>query len=105
MNQDRIIQITKLPQADALKKQALVNSIEKAYDRLNNLLPGELTLEIHFRESRKHGKREQFEVKTNAVVEGISLHASFIDWDSEKALKKVLDSLEKEALKAKSLKK
>ncbi|MFH1391231.1 MAG: hypothetical protein ABIH20_02875 [Candidatus Diapherotrites archaeon] len=105
METDKLMQITHLPKQDGIKKQALINAIEKSYNKLNRFLPGKLMLEIHFRESRKQGNREQFEVKANANVAGISLHSKFIDWDSEKALKRVLAVLEKEAIKAKTPKK
>ncbi|MAG18261.1 MAG: hypothetical protein CL944_02185 [Candidatus Diapherotrites archaeon] len=104
MDANKLIQITHLPKQDEIKKQSLINAIEKSYGKLTSFLPGELMLEIHFRESKKQGNREQFEVKANANVAGISLHSKFIDWDSEKALKQALTALEKEAIKAKTLK-
>ncbi|MCR4334988.1 MAG: hypothetical protein NUV57_00435 [archaeon] len=104
METDKLIQITYLPKQGEMKKQALINAIEKSHSKLKDFLHGEVLLEVHFRESKKQGMREQFEVNANANLAGISLHAKFIDWDSEKALKHTLNSLEKEALKIKTSK-
>ncbi len=98
---ERNIRISNMPEKGGIEKLALMNLIEKRYDRLAAILPEGLAMEIHFKEaSHGQGKHEQIEVRAKAVAQGVNLHSSFMEWGIEKALKEALDALDKEAKKA-----
>ncbi len=97
---ERNIRVSNMPEKGGIEKLALMNLIEKRYDRLAAILPEGLALEIHFKGTHGQGKREQIEVHAKAVAQGVGLHSSFMEWDAEKALKEALDALDKEAKKA-----
>ena len=100
------IKITHLPEIDRFQKDAIYTQIEKTYSKINELLPGELAMEIHFKKIHQGThKREIFEIKSGAAIAGFSFRSSFSDWDIEKALKHSLLALEKETIKAKTNKK
>lgn len=95
----RKIQVSHLPEGHGIDRALLQNLIEKYYDRLNTRLPGEMFMEVHFKEAHTGGKREQVEVHAKAVIAGINLHARHIEWDAKKALTASMKALEKEAEK------
>ena len=99
--QHKKIRITHLPDVDSFEKQKLLELIYSHYDKLNSKLPGELTLEVHFKEIRKDGSRKLVETKVKVLANGVSLNASFSEWEAEKSLHRVLQSIEKEAEKVK----
>ena len=98
---NRKIKITHLPNVDVFEKQKLLELIYAHYNRLDSKLQGELTLGVHFKEIRKDGSRKLVETKVNAQANGVSLNASFSEWEAEKSLRKVLLAIEKEVEKVK----
>ncbi|HLC80096.1 MAG TPA: HPF/RaiA family ribosome-associated protein [archaeon] len=97
---DRKLNITHLPKAHGVDKSSLTNTIERAYDKINQRLPGEMLMDVHFKEFHGQGAREEVEVKAKVVIGGIHLHSSAKEWDAQKALHGALDAIEKEADKA-----
>lgn len=95
------ISITHLPNVDSFEKQKLLELIYSHYDKLNSKLQGELTLGVHFKEIRRDGERKLVETKVKVTANGVSLNASFNEWEAEKSLHKVLQAIEKEAEKVK----
>ena len=91
------IQISHLPKVQAVNKEALFEMTAKSYNRLNMQLPGELKMEVHFRESKKSNDKTQIEAKVKAVAEKMVLNATFREWSSNKALKLCLAAIHKEA--------
>ena len=80
---------------------ATINAlIERAYDKLNARMHGELFMEVHFKEFNKTGDREEVEVKVKAVIAGFKFHADARDWRAEKSVKTALMAIEKEAERA-----
>ena len=102
-NNIKKIKIMHLPETDQIDKDEIYSHIEKTYDKINDLLPGELVLEIHFKKNHQgNDKREKFEIKAGAIIAGFSFHSSFSNWDIGKTLKQSLLALERETIKAKN---
>jgi len=102
---ERKIQVVHLPGLKEMEGGILTRMIENYYDRLQTFIPGEMLLEIGFREAHKEGNRTKVEVRGNVIAPKNKLHAEFTDWVSEKALKQTLEALLKEAEKTKPLSK
>jgi len=99
------IKITHLPETTNMDKEKIYSHIEKVYDKINELLPGELVMEIHFKKNKQgNEKREKIEIKAGAIIAGFSLHSSFSGWDINKILKQTLIALERKTIKAKTYK-
>ena len=99
------IKITHLPETTNMDKEEIYSHIEKTYDKINDLLPGELVMEIHFKKNKQgNEKREKVEIKAGAIIAGFSFHSSFSGWDINKILKQSLLALERETIKAKTYK-
>ncbi|PIN85589.1 MAG: hypothetical protein COV47_01460 [Candidatus Diapherotrites archaeon CG11_big_fil_rev_8_21_14_0_20_37_9] len=96
---ERKIQISNIPKTHHVDKDAITQKAIKTYDKINTRIPGELTLDIHFKEAKIQGNREQIEAKVKAVVASTVLNATFIEWNAEKALTLCLAAIEKEAAK------
>ena len=94
---DRKINISHLPEGQGIDRSILTNIIEKFYDKLSKRLPGEMLLDVHFKEFRKHGSKELVETKVKVNVEGINLYATGEEWNAEMSLKEALAATEKEA--------
>lgn len=101
ISMNKKIKITHLPDVDSFEKQKLLELIYSHYNKLDSKLQGELALDVHFKEIRKDGDRKLVETKVKATANGVSLNASFSDWEAEKSLHRVLQSIEKEAEKVK----
>ena len=100
---ERKIQISNMPKAHGIDSAKVQTVIEKYYDKLSTRLPGEMFMEVHFKESHSTGKsskREQVEAHVKVVIGGILLHSKHIEWDAEKAVIVALKAVEKEADKA-----
>ena len=95
------IQISHIPKVQPVSKELLFGMANKTYERLNERFPGELIMDIHFRETKKTGNREQIEAKVKTVVGGIVLNATFKEWSADKALKLCLAAISKEAQRKK----
>ncbi len=89
-----------MPQGHGIDRALVLGTIEKFYDKLSTRLPGEMFMEVHFKEAHTGGKREQVEAHVKVVVGGIVLHSKHIEWDAEKAVHVALRAVEKEADKA-----
>ncbi|MCR4369370.1 MAG: hypothetical protein NUV67_05695 [archaeon] len=101
---EKKIQIVHLPSINEIDKQVMAGNIEHAYERLGIYIPGELVMEVHFKQSSSTGKRQLYEVHAHIRGIGKKFNAKFSDWDASKALNKTLAALEKEASKNKSKK-
>ncbi len=99
---ERKINISNLPKVHPVNKDTIQNMVDKTYDKLITRLNGEITMNVHFKESKTEGSREQFEVNVKASITGINLNATAREWGAEKALSVCLSAIEKEAEKAKT---
>jgi len=97
----RKIQVSHLPNLEEFDKQKINNLLETHYDKLSRILAKEVSLEVHFKERHKEGKRKLYEIKSKAVSGSIVLNSGASDWDIEKTLITTLSALEKEASKTK----
>ncbi len=98
---DRKIQITHLPDVDSFTKQQIMEIIYKHYDRLQLKFPTEISLEVHFKSSKKADSKDHFEIKTHLNGPGLTLNSSHSDWNPEAGIRRVMEVLEKEAEKKK----
>ncbi|HLC93209.1 MAG TPA: hypothetical protein VJH23_05895 [archaeon] len=97
---ERKLNISNMPQGHGIDEATIRNLLERAYDKLNDRMHGELLMDVHFKEFHKTGAKEEVETKVKAVVAGFQFHADARDWSAEKSVKTALAAIEKEAQRA-----
>ena len=101
---ERKIQISNLPEGHSIDGFAVKQVIESHYDKIASHFLGDLFLDVHFKELKKAGKKEELDIRVNAKVNGKKFHASSMGWHAEKVLREALMAVEKEIAKAKAKK-
>ena len=98
---ERKIQVSGMPQGHGIDSARVETTIAKFYDKLAQMIPEPMTMEVHFKEAHTGGKREQVEVHVKTVVGGGKnvLVSKQIEWDAEKAVHAALEAVLKEARK------
>lgn len=102
---ERKLQIVHLPEGHGIDRARMSSQIEKFYDKFAGITAKEIFMEVYFKEFHKSGQREQIQVKITLSVPGMSFHSTCEEWDGATALKKALDTVEKEYEHTKSRKK
>lgn len=97
---ERKLNISNMPDSHGIDKATITSLIERYYDKLGARMPGELLMDVHFKEFHKTGQKEEVETKVKAVVAGFQFHAEGRGWSAEKSVKMALNTIEKEAERA-----
>ncbi len=98
---ERKIQVSGMPEGHGIDRAKVQGTIEKFYDKLGARLGDPMIMEVHFKEARTGGKREQIEAHVKVVVAGgkAVLVSKQIEWDVEKAVHAALSAVLKESEK------
>ncbi|MEM4326798.1 MAG: HPF/RaiA family ribosome-associated protein [Candidatus Diapherotrites archaeon] len=95
---ERKITIIHLPAHNEVEKAQILQTLEKTYDKLANYSK-EAELQVYFKEYHTQGKRQEIEVRMHLISKGKKINAVSKDWVWQKALKKAVQALKKEAKK------
>ncbi len=92
------IQIAKMPVVDEIDKAEIMGFIDKVYDKIARLVPGEFSLHVHFKSHEKGGARKKHTVHLKLVTPKKTIVSKAVDWKLLIAVKNAASSLERETI-------
>jgi len=96
----RNIQVVNAPKLNSFDLSKINSALDAAYDKLQKIVANKMLLVLHFKESRKEGRRENYGIHLRLSFPGRTLVASETGWDVVATVQKALHVLERETVES-----